>query len=251
MNDVILGGGEVGITLYELLGKTIGLHDIDSDKIKNYDAIKLYDVGVIHICFPYSKKFKASVLGYVEIFNPKLIVIHSTIPVGTSHTIQIGVGSIPVIYTPTRGVHSRFVKDMKRYTKLWASAGVISNGVISLFLKIWTNTGVVTDRWESVKDLELAKTLIDTTYYGWLIAFRFAADAIATNYGANKNKIWEFADEIHEILGNRPKMFSNPEGIGGHCVLPNLELNSDKTADYIKNVINIINSNHRKLNHND
>jgi len=34
--------------------------------------------------------------------------------------------------------------------------------------------------------------------------------------------MWSFSDEIHKFLGDRPKMF--PGFIGGHCVIPNLEL---------------------------
>ena len=39
--------------------------------------------------------------------------------------------------------------------------------------------------------------------------------------------MWTFSDEIHKILGNRPKMY--PGHIGGHCVIPNLELINNQT----------------------
>jgi hypothetical protein len=44
--------------------------------------------------------------------------------------------------------------------------------------------------------------------------------------------MWSFADEIHKFLGNRPKMF--PGFIGGHCVIPNLDLIHNQTLDLIK-----------------
>lgn len=245
MNDIIIGGGEVGTALYELLGKNITVVDIDKTKEKNI-MFPIPDIDIMHVCFPYVKMFKHFVTAYSEKFKPKMIVIHSTVPIGTSYSIQSLVKDVPVIYAPTRGVHSRFVEDMKSYTKLWASVNPITEYEHNVFKNIWDNIGVKTERWDSIKDLELAKVLIDTTYYGWLISFRFAADAIADNYGADKEKIWDFAKEIHEKLGNRPTMFSNPDGIGGHCVLPNLELNNDHTTEYIKNVINVLNANHRK-----
>ena len=34
--------------------------------------------------------------------------------------------------------------------------------------------------------------------------------------------MWTFSEEIHKFLGNRPKMY--PGIIGGHCVIPNLQL---------------------------
>jgi hypothetical protein len=46
--------------------------------------------------------------------------------------------------------------------------------------------------------------------------------------------MWEFADEIHKFLGNRPKMF--PGFIGGHCVIENLDLVKDDTLNLIKEI---------------
>ena len=43
-----------------------------------------------------------------------------------------------------------------------------------------------------------------------------------------------FADEIHKFLGNRPKLF--PGYIGGHCVIPNLELMNDYSLNQIKKI---------------
>ena len=48
------------------------------------------------------------------------------------------------------------------------------------------------------------------------------------------DEMWKFADEIHENLGNRPKMF--PGIIGGHCVIPNLDLINNKTLNLIKDL---------------
>jgi hypothetical protein len=44
--------------------------------------------------------------------------------------------------------------------------------------------------------------------------------------------MWSFSDEIHKFLGNRPKMF--PGFIGGHCVIPNLDLIHNQTLNLIK-----------------
>lgn len=246
-NQIIIGGGEVGSALRDVLGGDIPVIDINVKKSKG-TALLPDTADILHICFPYHKTFACDIQDYNELHHSKMIIIHSTVPVGTSYTVQTLVGKdVTVIYAPTRGVHSRFVEDMKSYTKIWASVNLITHEELNIFSTLWHDAKVNIDRWDSIKDLELAKVLVDTTYYGWLIAFRFAADQIATNYGADKEKIWEFADEIHEKLGNRPRMFSNVDGIGGHCVLPNLELNSDKWSDYVKNIINVVNSHHRRM----
>ena len=48
--------------------------------------------------------------------------------------------------------------------------------------------------------------------------------------------MWTFSQEIHKFLGNRPKMF--PGFIGGHCVIPNLDLIHHQTLNLIKEINN-------------
>ena len=49
-----------------------------------------------------------------------------------------------------------------------------------------------------------------------------------------QNTIYALSYEIHKVLGNRPKMF--PGFIGGHCVIPNLDLIQNQTLDLIKSI---------------
>ena len=74
--------------------------------------------------------------------------------------------------------------------------------------------------------LELVKIVCDTSYYGWLINYAQLSNMIARKHNVDYDEMWSFADEIHKFLGNRPKMF--PGYIGGHCVIPNLELIDEK-----------------------
>jgi len=57
---------------------------------------------------------------------------------------------------------------------------------------------------------------------------------IAIQYDVNYDEMWSFSDEIHKLLGNRPKMY--PGFIGGHCVIPNLDLMHNQTLDLIKKI---------------
>jgi hypothetical protein len=80
--------------------------------------------------------------------------------------------------------------------------------------------------------LELAKIVCDTSYLGWLVNYAQLSNLIAIEYGVNYDEMWSFSDEIHEFLGNRPKMY--PGHIGGHCVIPNLDLIHSDTLNLIK-----------------
>ena len=84
--------------------------------------------------------------------------------------------------------------------------------------------------------LELAKIVVDTSYYGWLITYAQLSNMIAIKNKINYDEMWSFADEIHKFLGNRPKMY--PGFIGGHCVIPNLDLIKNDTLDLIKQINN-------------
>ena len=89
--------------------------------------------------------------------------------------------------------------------------------------------------------LELAKILGETSYYGWLINYAQISNMIAIQNKVDYDEMWSFADEIHKYLGNRPKMF--PGFIGGHCVIPNLDLMSNDTLGIIRE----INSDYAKI----
>ena len=93
---------------------------------------------------------------------------------------------------------------------------------------------VKTKQMEKPETLELAKIICDTSYLGWLINYAQLSNMIAIQYNVNYDEMWSFSDEIHKLLGNRPKMY--PGFIGGHCVIPNLDLMHNQTLDLIKKI---------------
>jgi len=85
--------------------------------------------------------------------------------------------------------------------------------------------------------LELAKIVVDTTYYGWLINYAQLSNIVARKHNVDYDEMWQFSDEIHKFLGNRPKMF--PGFIGGHCVIPNLSLINEESFWQIDKINNL------------
>lgn len=73
-----------------------------------------------------------------------------------------------------------------------------------------------------------------------MINYAQLTNTIAIQHNVDYDEMWTFSDEIHQILGNRPKLY--PGFIGGHCVIPNLELLHNQTLGLIKK----INSNYEK-----
>ena len=236
MTDIILGMGEVGETLFDLLVNRkfdcIGI-DLDDSKCKNYTENKIIEnPQYLHVCLPGElEKFTDIVIEWVnKIKNIQVAVIHSTVKPGTTKTIQEK-SSIPILFSPVRGVHRRFLNDIKKYTKFISFDGTEINSKIKKDLE---NRFKKVEWMSTTKTAELAKILVDTTYYGWLINYAQITKMICEKENVDFDEMWKFADEIHENLGNRPKMF--PGIIGGHCVIPNLNLVEYENLDVIKTI---------------
>lgn len=233
MTDVVLGMGEVGSTIFNLLVmrgySCIGV-DTDTSRSQNHTS-KPATTELVHICIPGDVAiFESVVLECASTYkNTQAILIHSTVKPGTAASVQKKT-DIPVVSSPTRGVHRRFLDDMQRYTKFIATDVRIDKNLMSKiedrFKKIhWMS---------STKTAELAKILTDTTYYGWLINYAQLTKMICDKEGIDYDEMWTFADEPHKYLGNRPKMY--PGIIGGHCVIPNLALIDYRELKVVRDV---------------
>ena len=120
--DIVIGLGEIGIILYKLFSKSFVVEGFDiNPKLipKNLKKNELLSVRFLHICIPYTKNFNSQIIKLEKKFRPQGIVIHSTIKPSTTSSIQRKL-QIPVIYSATRGVHKRMLKDLRRYTKFFA-----------------------------------------------------------------------------------------------------------------------------------
>jgi len=239
--DIVAGLGEVGKPLLKLLSKqdiTIGF-DLNSELIdkRKSEKYKNLQTSFLHIAIPMTNKFIDNVLKLEKKFKPECIVIHSTIKPGTTKKLQ-GKLSIPVIYSATRGVHKRMVRDLKRYTKFFAiSKNAPRSKWASLeFIKLMKKCGIKTKKMSKPETLEFAKIICDTSYLGWLVNYAQLSNTIAIQNGIDYDEMWSFSDEIHKFLGNRPKMY--PGYIGGHCVIPNLDLLNDGGLNLINNMNN-------------
>ena len=236
MTDIILGMGEVGETLFDLLVDRkfdcVGI-DLDNSKCKNYSENQvIQNPQYLHVCLPGElEKFTNIVIEWVDkIKNVQVVVIHSTVKPGTTKSIQEKL-SIPILFSPVRGVHRRFLDDIKKYTKFISFDDA---NIDSKIKKDLENRFEKIDWMSTTKTAELAKILVDTTYYGWLINYAQITKMICEKENIDFEEMWKFADEIHENLGNRPKMF--PGIIGGHCVIPNLNLVEYENLDMIKTI---------------
>lgn len=206
---LVVGLGEVGRPLLEILREA---HDAAGRDIEDHP---FEGVEILHLCFPYGPDFVSSAARYISLYEPRVAVVNSTVVPGTTAEIQEKTG-VPVVYSPVRGKHIRMTAELRRYRKFLAGT---SAQAVALVEGHFAAAGLTTQRMTSPEALELAK-LLETSYFGMLVAWaqemdRFA-DAVDADY-------WETASFFEEIDFLPPVGFQ-PGFIGGHCVMPNLDL---------------------------
>ena len=237
--DVVAGLGEIGYPILKFLSKnqiTVG-YDVD-ERLMNKSKFKKFQetqTSFLHIAIPVTSKFEPNILQLYKKFKPECIVMHSTVGPGTTEKIQEKL-DVPLIYSATRGVHKRMLKDIKRYTKFFAISknAPKKQWAAKSFSRKMKNCGVKTKQMSKPETLELAKIVCDTSYLGWLVNFAQISNVISKQYNVDYDEMWTFSEEIHKFLGNRPKMY--PGIIGGHCVIPNLQLLRNQALTQIKEI---------------
>jgi len=239
--DMVAGIGEIGKPILKLLSKdniVVGF-DLNPDLMneRKFEIYQNLKTSFLHIAIPVTGKFINNVLKLCKKFQPECIVIHSTVKPGTTEELQ-GKLTIPVIYSATRGVHKRMIYDLKRYTKFFVISANAPRGkwASSRYVKLMKRCDIKTKKMSKPETLELAKIICDTSYLGWLINYAQLSNMIAIKHGVDYDEMWSFSDEIQEFLGNRPKLY--PGYIGGHCVIPNLDLINSDTLNLIKKMNN-------------
>jgi UDP-N-acetyl-D-mannosaminuronate dehydrogenase len=226
---LVVGLGEIGYTLFELLKEkdSFTVYGLDLDKTKmratSQDSSKLpRKIDTMHICLPCKGQdgFVVTVASYTKQFEPNLLIINSTVPPGTTKKIQKRCKCL-VAHSPARGVHKSpdYMKwEMKRWTKYVGGADAKA---AEATCKHFEKLGLKVKKLKSCVETELAK-LFETTYRAWMIACFQEMHRISRTFEADFDNVVDFLEDTHHVRLDRPIMF--PGFIGGHCLIPNTEL---------------------------
>jgi len=224
---LVVGLGEVGLPLYKLLrecGKFLVYgFDVNEARMSSIEQKGVPDkVDVIHICIPCfnQDEFVNVVVGYAKRFEPKLLIVNSTVPPGTTQKIHELCGCL-VAHSPVRGVH-KSLEHMKWELKRWTKyVGGVNAEAGEAACKHFEMAGFKPKVLKRPVDTELAK-LFETTYRAWMIACFQEMHRISRRFGADYDEVVDFLEDTHRVRFDRPVMF--PDVIGGHCLIPNIEL---------------------------
>lgn len=184
---------------------------------------------IVHVCYPFQvPDFVGTTASYIARFDPRCTIVHSTVAPGTTRAITEASGGAVVYYSPVRGKHAAMEEHLQQYTKFVSGP----DGDFDAVREHLEEAGLRVERMEPTDALEAAK-LLETTYFGVLIAWVQEAERFAKAVGSDYATVSRFVEEVPFL----PSGYF-PGKIGGHCVMPNIEIlssvRSSGILDFVK-----------------
>ncbi len=206
-NSLVIGLGEVGKAIQEVLA--CDGRDLENTSDKNY--------GILHICYPWNDEFIEITNNYKKEYNPNLIIIHSTVKLGTSR--QIG-----AVHSPIRGKHPNLAKGIRTFVKFFGGQNETQVGKAA---QIFGSLGIETyiaDSSETTEAIYGVMILLEKEIHSWCkdknVDFNVVYTEACKSYNEGYAKLG-YPEYCRPIL-------KHIEGkIGGHCVRENSSLLTD------------------------
>jgi UDP-N-acetyl-D-mannosaminuronate dehydrogenase len=226
---MVIGLGEVGRPMFELLNESrhfiVHGYDLDEAKMSEVRQHKKdlpKEVDIMHVCIPCvsQEQFVNIVADYAKQFKPRLVIINSTVIFGTTNEVSKRCQCL-VAHSPVRGVHESIEHmkwELKRWTKYVGGANAKAGEAARQHFK---KLGLKTKTLKGCAESELAK-LFETTYRVWMITCFQEMHRISRHFKTDFDDVVDFLEDTHRVRLDRPIMF--PGVIGGHCLIPNVEL---------------------------
>ncbi len=218
----ILGLGEVGSAISQLCQQK---HQVVS-RTRHHDELKGKKIDILHICIPYNQQFASVASKTIKELSPLLTIIDSTVAPGTTQKLQRQTKA-NLVHAPITGIHPHLYEYLKVFIK---PLGASNDQAYQMAKKHFQELGVKTIRFNSPQETELAK-LLCTTYYAWNIFFeKWVFDLCRkTKTDFNQvysqwNKIYNTGYRVTKPNVIRPILKHVPGPIGGHCLMPNINI---------------------------
>lgn len=224
MKNLIIGQGEVGKSLYDVL------KNHHETYVKDLEEFELSDIVVLNICIPFSDKFVDQVREYQKKYNPSVTIIHSTVSPGTTRTLG-------AVHSPIHGKHPNLSEGIRTFVKY---LGGEDKEKVKLANKFLIQAGIKTRVVSSPEASELSKILC-TTYYGYAIMYQKEVKRVCDSFGVNFEEVYGWNKHYNKgytKLGMpqfvRPVLDYQKGKIGGHCVVNNTKLLNDWLTNTLK-----------------
>ncbi len=207
---IVAGLGEVGRPLLRILSRAYDCAGIDIAPAQINRPC-----SVLHVCYPFQiQDFISTTCRYIKKYQPQLTIINSTLGVGTTRAVQERVDK-PVVYSPVRGKHAKMEQDVMYYRKFVAGFDPRST---QQAVRHFAGAGIEVATFRTPEIAELSK-LVETAWLGILVGWAQEVERMAAECGASYEEVNAFIKEVSFLPSH---VF--PSHIGGHCVMPNIEI---------------------------
>lgn len=207
--QLVIGAGEVG----RALGAVLDCDVVDVHTEHDFDD----EYEILHIAFPWMEDFLEEVTRYQRIHNADVVVVHSTVPVGTCDPMDW-------IHSPVRGRHPDLEQGIRTFVKPMGGEN-FDNLARARFA--FASEGVEVRIAPNARTTEVGK-LLELAQYGAEVRMQKEAYWICREYGVDPEQAYRFHgmeyNDGFEDLGDerfvKPILSEMPGPIGGHCVAP-------------------------------
>ncbi|MFH1637254.1 MAG: hypothetical protein ABIB71_02405 [Candidatus Woesearchaeota archaeon] len=232
----ILGYGEIGSSIERICEKKYRVTVQDPKLGKKFSE----NFQVMHVCIriPEPEKFVDIVSEAILQYKPKLTIIESTLPIGTTRKIAEKTKAA-VVHSPCRGVHPNLAEGILTFEKF---VGAVEKKDAEKAARYYNSLGIKTEVFDSPEDTEAAK-ILSTTYYMANVIFCKEVAKLCKEHNLNFEQVYSISNETYNKgygkLGmkhvRRPVLNAMPGKVGGHCLRPNLDmLNKFTDKKYFK-----------------
>lgn len=194
-------------------------------------------LDILHVCIPYGENFIRDISAEIIVHDPDMVIIHSTVAIGTTTEIQRKFNKKIIAHSPVRGVHPNLYKSLKTFVKYIGINYYHGEEVARHFKKLGMKCKIVTP-----PEATEAGKLWSTTQYGMMILIQKEIKKFCDEHGIDFNIVYREFNETYNQgykkmkMRNviRPVLKHIPGKIGGHCVIPNCKLLKSELAELIR-----------------
>lgn len=217
----LLGAGEIGSAIKQI-AEDAGFKVLVREL--KYDQLDGEPVEALHVCIPYKdKKFIAYVQAAAQKCPPRVVIIHSTVPPGTTREVFEKL-SLPTAHSPVNGDHPHLYSAIKKDFVKYVGGDKTSSKIAARHLRELKirKVRVVASSLET----ELGK-LVNILGFAWAIVFCKWVFTLCEGLGADFRIVYKqfmrsYNQGYEKTRPNvrQPILEPVPGPIGGHCVIP-------------------------------